>query len=40
MACMKEQPDLKTYLPKSFFPENTGIDGKIAKSSKMISEIW
>ena len=28
------------YLPKSFFSGNTGIDGKIAKSSKMISEIW
>ena len=23
-----------------FFSRNTGIDGKMAKSSKMVSEIW
>ena len=37
---MKDKPDFVNYLPKSFFSGNTGIDGKVAKSSKTIFEIW
>ena len=40
ITCMKDKPDFVNYLPKSFFSGNTGIDGKVAKSSRIISEIW